>query len=628
MGGSRRAAGRGKHASKVGGKIRSPSSRRRRRQGWLALVVGLLSLVPFLNGLQADFTLDDVKVIRDNPMVTGGESPLRLLTWVDRPEIYRPVTMLTYVANAQTGRGTLGYHLVNVGLHVLVTLAVFRLAWVVLDSPVGTVATAALFATHPIHTEAVTNIVGRAELLAALLVLGSLLAQMQASRDEARHRTVWFVVSLTTFAGSLLAKESALTAIVLFAVVHAWYGLPRSVRRTAIVLSPYVLIAMAYLGLRAYLVGSLTMPTPPSFLDNPLAHVSALPRLQTALVVLWEYLLLLALPFRLSADYSFNQVPIVVSALDPRFLLATGTFASLAIGLWLSVKRAPQLVLAGAFLFAPLALTTNVLFTIGTIKAERLLYLPSFGWCLACGWLVMRFAGRWYRWSIMLLALIVTAYGARAWVRNRDWHDNATVYAATVETSPGSAKAHYNWGTELVRHGRLDDAIHHLSTAVVILPDYGLAHGNLGLALAMKGRLADATWHYREAARIEPANPLALYNLGRILELQGRVDEAAQQLAAAVRVNPGYADAQYLVGTLLLRQGKLDEAIRLFAETLEIKPDHADAHHNWGVALERQGRIEEAIRHYTEAVRIKPDHVEARESLRRALIRRDAASGR
>ncbi len=623
---SKRATGRPTQRPEARGTARDRSG----QGGWhsparLALLLGVLAILPYLDALQTDFTLDDVKVIRDNPMVTGGESPLRLLAWVDRPEIYRPLTMVTYLANARAGNTPFGYHVVNVGLHLLVTVVVFRLAWIALDSPLGAATAAALFATHPIHTEAVTNIVGRAELLAALLVLGSLLALVRASRDEARYRTVWFVASLVAFAGSLLAKESALTAIVLCLIVHAWCARPRSVRRTTMVLSPYLVIAIAYLGLRAHLVGSLTMPARPAFLDNPLAHVSTLPRLQTALVVLWGYVWQLALPLRLSADYSFNEIPIVASALDPRFLLATGAFALLAMGLALSMKRAPELVLAAAFLFVPLALTANLLFPIGTIKAERLLYLPSVGWCLACSWLIVWLARRQYGLAVLLIAVVVTAYSARTWVRNFDWQDNPTLYQATAKTSPGSSKAHSNWGTELIKQKRLDEAIHHLRTAVAIMPDNAVAHGNLGLALAMKGRLAEATLHYREAVRIEPTNAFALYNLGRILELQGRGDEATQHLAAALRANPGYADAEYVVGLLLLRQGKLDEAIQHFAAAVRIKPDHADAHYNWGVALERQGRLEEAIQHYAEALRIKPDHIGARDNLRGALLQRNAA---
>ena len=125
--------------------------------GLVALVAGL-AVLPYLNALTAGFALDDLPRIVDNPMVEGREPASRLLTWVDRPEIYRPLTMLIFAANARVGTTATGYHVVNVLLHAGVSVLVLWIARLVLRSSLGAGAAAALFAVHPVHTEAVTNV--------------------------------------------------------------------------------------------------------------------------------------------------------------------------------------------------------------------------------------------------------------------------------------------------------------------------------------------------------------------------------------------------------------------------------------------------------------------------------------
>lgn len=592
----------------------------------LAVLVAVLAVLPYLNSLTAGFALDDLPRIVENPMVQGREPAVRLLTWVDRPEIYRPLTMLTFAANGRVGRSAVGYHVVNVLVHAFVTVFAFKVARIVLRSSLGAAAAAALFAVHPIHTEAVTNVFGRAELLAALFVLICVLALVRASRGglTTAQRVSWLGVSLVAFAAGLLSKESALTAVALCAVVHSWVSPERRVGRTLRVLAPYVLVGIAYIGWRYYLVGALGMPALPNFVDNPLAHVAFLPRLATALVVLGEYLLLLTFPGTLSSDYSFNQVPVVVSALDPRLLVATVVLVVLALALVASLRRAPVAAVAVAFVFVPLGATANILVIIGTIKAERLLYLPSLGWCIAVGWLVTQPARRWRPLALGALVMVLCLFAARSWVRNEDWRDEMTAHAVAIHTAPASAKTHYNWARDLISQRRLDEAIHHLRRSLAIYPEWSTAHANLGSALALTGNLSEASTHLTVAARLDSASAVIRTNLSQVLLQQGRVEEALEQLEAAERLGPRSLRVARLLGTLYLQRGRLHEAIEPLAAVVSAEPGNADAQNNLGVALLHLGRVEEAIPHFETALRMRPDHPQAQRNLRAALARREA----
>ena len=228
------------------------------------VAIALLAALPYLNGLSGDFVFDDVGVIRDNPVIQR-DPAWRVFTTVYEPgALYRPLTMLSYVANARVDGGPMGFHAVNVLLHVAVALAFYALALQLLAAPTAAWIAAALFAVHPIHTEAVTGIVGRAELLAALFSIAALLALARALRPGMINRPLapsserseriegplapsgepserlegWLACSLTAFAVAVLCKESAFTTIGLVLVVH-WRLAPADpIRRCASRSSP------------------------------------------------------------------------------------------------------------------------------------------------------------------------------------------------------------------------------------------------------------------------------------------------------------------------------------------------------------------------------------------------------
>jgi tetratricopeptide (TPR) repeat protein len=588
------------------------------------VVVTFLAVLPYLNALRAGFAFDDYPVILRNPKITGAEPALGLLIRSDSsdPNLYRPVTLLTYAANARLGGGATGFHLVNVILHAGVSLLVFRTVDVLLASRALATAAGALFAVHPIHTEAVTAIVGRGELLAALFALLSLMALARGARAEGSRRLGWALVSAGAFAVAVLSKESAVMTLPLGIVVGLWVRSVRDWRRALVALAPHASVLVVYLAARAWLVGSLATATPPLFIDNPLAHVGTPVRVATALVVLSQYLGLLTLPVTLSSDYSFDQVPLVAAPLDPRLLAAAGVLGSLAAALAVAARRAPILGLAAAFLILPLGLTSNILFPIGTIKAERLLYLSSVGWCIAAAWAALRLARLHRLAPAAAIALVVVAMAGRTWLRNEDWRDRATVHAVAVRTAPMSAKARYNWGNELVRQKRFADAIPHFRRAVEIYPASALYQANLGAALAMVGDLDTAILHLEAAVRLDPSSAEMRRNLAEVLYRRGRGVDAIAQLAAAVRLNPTAVEPRHALGMLLLQAGRAAEAAEQFAGVVQRAPRHADAQNHWGLALLQLGKVDAAIARFEAALAIDPTHAQAQANLRRAQTAR------
>ena len=540
----------------------------------LAVLIAVLAILPYVNSLPGEFTLDDVEVVRDNPTVSGqAASPRLLYATAYNPDAevlvptmtpigaywvkYRPVTMLTYWLNARLGESAIGYHLVNLGLHALVAIAMFYLAYDLLGSASGATISAALFAVHPIHTEAVSSIVGRAELLAALAVLVSLLAMVRAT-TEVEHRTRWLTLSAGALVIGCLAKESAFVGIPLCLAAHLWVRRTSALRESLMLMLPGVFVGVAYLGLRALAIGRLTVPATVIVLDNPLAQVPLAPRLETALAILWQYLAQLTVPLRLSADYSYNEIPVVASARDPRFVGAAVLFTGLAIGLMLSRKRAPALALAAAFFAIPLLLTANVLFPIGTIKAERLLYLPSFGWCLGCAGLIMQIPERQRGRCLTVVALVVVAFAGRTWVRNWDWQNNFALFSATVQTSAHSAKAHHNLAVAYTERGDLDNAMLQFHESLAIYPPYDDAAFGIGKIYERKGIDAGALEWYATATRLNPNWAPAHLNSGAIYYKRGEFTAAEKAFRAGLESQPN--NPRLLIGLALVRLAQDDRA--------------------------------------------------------------------
>ena len=270
------------------------------------------------------------------------------------------------------------------------------------------------------------------------------------------------------------------------------------------------------------------------------------------------------------------------------------------------------------------SLASNVVLPIGTIMAERLLYLPSVGFCMLLGLVCDRLFvldRRGARTVAMVGIVAVTVgYAARTVMRNRDWRNEFALFSSAARVSPNSAKVHYNLGTLYKDRGLFHQAVAEYERALEIEPGLLVIRYNLGNVYRELGRLDEAIAAYRRILQVRPNMVEVLYNLGMAYKDKGLLDKAADAYRQALAVRPDYADAHNNLGNVYKRMGSLDRAVTEYLEALKIQPDLAEAHYNLGVAYERMGRMEEAVGAYERFVRYarnRPQVEMVRERIRR-----------
>ncbi|MCC6900700.1 MAG: hypothetical protein IT377_17095, partial [Polyangiaceae bacterium] len=340
------------------------------------VVVGA-ALAAHLASLAGSFTGDDVPALLGNRLVTGRLDLGRIFTtnyWWGFDEqvdvLYRPVTVVAHhLVHALGGGAALVHHAANVALHAAVSLEVLWLAAFLTASTSAALAAAVLFAVHPLASEPVNALVGRADLLAAWLGLLSFRFHRRAGWGGA-------VGASLSLGLACLAKESALPLI-------GWLAMSdlvlrdRPARELAPRWAALTVTCGVGLLLRVNAVGSIGPTSLPPFSDSPLFHWSRASQVRTALALVSHALGRFVFPIRLSADYSFDQIPEAAGWFEPRVLVGAVAVVGIAV-LALDWRRRGVAVAAQLVALAYLPVS-NLLVPMRTVTAERLLYLPMAG---------------------------------------------------------------------------------------------------------------------------------------------------------------------------------------------------------------------------------------------------------
>jgi tetratricopeptide (TPR) repeat protein len=423
-----------------------------RRHALLLLAPWALALLAYGNSFRAELVFDNNRaIVLDQRIHAATYDNARAIVsggyWykLAGSGLYRPLTTLSYLFNYAilgSGPNPASYHWVNFLLHAINILLVYLLGLKLFEQRGNkerlAVAMATVWAVHPVLTESITNVVGRADLLAAVGILGGLLCHMKSVSASGRAKWVWLGALSLTAAVGIFSKESGVVVVAALLIYDLVYRRPilwRSWLPSYLALTPPLAV---FFYVRHEIFANL-IASIPVFGDNPLVGADFWTARLTAVKVLGKYLLLLVWPGGLSCDYAYNQVPLVSGWADWQALAALAACVAVA-GLSLVFYRGERAILFFCgFAFANLAPTANLAFPIGTIMAERFLYLPAIAFA---GCLVLALDAAPRRVGVAVVGAICLAFAVRTYVRNADWENELSLWSSAVKVSPRSYRTH------------------------------------------------------------------------------------------------------------------------------------------------------------------------------------------
>jgi protein O-mannosyl-transferase len=453
------------------------------RHALTILALSAITLLAFSNSFQAGFILDNKGLLLSDPRIRDATPEnvaliFRHSYWWPTGEagLYRPFTTLTYLFNyAVLGSGDqpLGYHWINFLLHLGNVWLAYALALRLIRTFWQSAFMAALWAVHPVLTESVTNIVGRADLLAAAAVLSGLLLYVKSAEATGWSRARWIAaLTIVTIIG-VFSKESSVAILPLIVLYELLWWRQRPRLRAVALGSLAVLLPIAAMLYQRSVVLAASPPAELPFTDNPIAGAGWWIGRITAIKVLTRYLWLTIWPAKLSCDYSYNQIPLARGGSAD--WLACGAILAAASGVAFVYRKNRACFFLACLAFLSFLPASNLLFPIGTIMADRLLYLPSLG-LLGCLVLALyAVAGRPRTAAVppVLLGLMVSGFAVRTWIRNRDWQTELAIATADARVSPNSFKLHRLLADSLFQadpsHSNIDQVIAEIERSVELV---------------------------------------------------------------------------------------------------------------------------------------------------------------
>ncbi|MGH9405398.1 MAG: tetratricopeptide repeat protein [Terriglobia bacterium] len=578
-------------------------------------VLALLAVVPYLNIAGNGFVYDDEIQVLRNPFVRDLHHLRAIFTttvWAFQggaqgvTNYYRPVMALTYaICHEIFGFRALGFHLTSIAFHAGVVCLLYAVTKRLFGDRTLAFLASALFAVHPIHTEAVDWIAAITDLEATFFFLLAFWFFLRMEDTPAGRRPLLSSLMLLSFGLALLSKESAATLPLIAAIYeHTCRGDRREtpvgekIRRYGALW----LLLIAYLVIRTRVLGAFA-PVVTQARMAPAAVVLS------ALALAGRYVEKMFWPVHLSAAYVFPQE---LAALLPRILAGLGIAAACVLIILYFWARDRRLFFACAWFFVTLAPVLNVRWMPDFAFAERYAYLPSVGFCWVVCRLGLEFARKRgvarpaaRRAAAAAACLVAALMIARIALRNRDWKNDFTFYTATLKASPSAVTIRNDFGNYYWLRGDLAAAGDQWQDAYQVNPNATYVLDNLGLLRLRQKRYGEAAVYFRRALGVSDRDENAHDGLGDVYQALGRRREAEQELLTAIQQAPLDVRPRVSLGELCFDEGRYTAAVAQFNAANRLLPT-ARAYYGLGLTEWTEGDSAKAEDAFRRAQRQEP----------------------
>lgn len=619
--------------------------------GWFVFAIGALV---YLNTITHQFTQDDAIVIYDNMYTTKGISGLKGLFTKDtffgffkeegKAKLvsggrYRPLTPAMFAIEYQlVGKNPWLGHLVNILLYGLLCLILYKLLESLFcykketeNNRLFVLAVALLYATHPIHTEAVANIKGRDEIMS---MLGSIFALYALIKYIDLKQTKYLVLSCISFFIAFLSKENTITFLAIAPLTIYFFrnkNIKDAALHSAILLIPTIL----FLLIRASILGNDFGGTPMELMNNPYlkwANGNYIPfdlgeKAATIIFSLGKYIQLLLFPHPLTHDYYPRYIDIMHFN-DPGVIISLLVYLIL-IYIIITGFRSRRIVAYGAAYFIiTTSIVSNIVFPIGTNMSERFMFMPSLGFCMIIAFLLEKYIlEKWGKKIFFgVLGTIIVLYSLKTITRNQVWESDFSLFTTDVKTSANSAKVLNAAGGALTteafkekdpakKQEMLQQAIVYLNQAIEVHPTYKNAYLIMGNAYYYLQDYEKGANAYEKALQIDPDFKDAHSNLAITLrdagrkagEVENNLEKSESYLMRSYQLSPQDVETLRLLGVVNGIKGNHTEAIKYFEKVVQAEPTNANGFLNLSNAYRNAGDTNSAEKFKQKAIQIEPD---------------------
>lgn len=609
--------------------MKSLAERSERQVGvrlWFPLLLGVATVVVYLNSFDGVFVLDDQRYIADNPSVHQLWPVLPLLAR------RRPVVDISLAANYTLSELDLtSYHALNLLIHVLAGLTLYGIVrrTLLLDqfrerfAPIaGRVAfvVALIWAIHPLQTQAVTYLIQRAESMMGLFYLLMIYCVLRGANST--RGWPWFLAAFMACGLGMGSKPVMITAPVVAMLFDRTF-IGQSFKQILWARwKVYLALAVTWFVLcsSGVVKGVLSTSNENATVGFSYKGITPLEYAATQPGVILHYLRLALWPTGLCLDYDWPVARSVGQIALPAVILAL----LLGATIWALFCK-PWLGFLGAWFFIILSPTSSFI-PLRDPLFEHRMYLPlaavvtlvvmgaHVGWEAACSaWGLSESRRRMLAGFLVAIVAVPLGYGTLD--RNKDYYSAVTMWEDVTAKRRYSDRARYNLGAVLLRDGRVQEAEAALEEALRLNPRSGRALYNLGKIHASRGDTDKALAHYLKALDANPRLAEAHNDVANVLARRSQPRLAIQHYREAIRADPRYVQAHFNLGSVLLALGEVDEAVQVLTDAVQLAPKTPALHFGLGRAYERQGKLDEAAEEYRRTLGLDPGHAGAQQAL-------------
>lgn len=632
---------------------------------FVLILLAAVCFLAYFNSLNNPFIWDDEALVVRNTLIRSVQNVPASFTndlyfgVASGSNFYRPLQTISYIFDYHFWElNPFGYHLTNIILQICVSFLVFLFVFNLLSNLSLAVTSAVFFAVNPLHTEAVTYISGRAEMLMGFFAILGFLFFVRSQRQGVRYSGLFYIFSLASFSLALLSKEVAVVFPFIICGYIFYFKREKLKEKYYLVktIVPFFALSAVYLFLRLFLFHFSTL-RPPS-----LANIALIVRLTVLPKIVFTYLKLLILPVGLHMNKTLLQPTSINGILIAIFFLGGIIFTC-----WRCLRYQPGNRVASFMLFWSLVffIPQSGIFPINAFVAEHFIYLSSISFFMLLAYILYKHLRR--ELFILTAGLFTVFYIFLCAGRNYEWSNPLVFYKNIIKHSPDSFQAYNNLGLQLEFLGRLNEAQDEYKRALAIKPDLiearanlanlyfklkfyqkaiveyelleksplgskaGEVRNNLGNTYEVMGKFDEAIAKYNQALVLDPALKFTHFNLSRIyfsksnfnlavshilssLGESGADGQAKAILAFLKNTGPVDNAAQFYnnLGINFAQNNRWDAAIKAFNCALELDSKSCDFYYNLALAYLNKGEKARAKSALKQVLRISPNHIRAK----------------